>query len=392
MADNCLDVIFRSIREEFDRRYNITDPDAIDPDIIAFQKAIHALQCPVTALVVHLPNNISFWGGIECDSVSYIRLDLETPGHATWDFLGEFTTEQILANPSIAKSLLSQEPSSDYLQVLANGQTIGASDRAPDWLMIGIGGDVRTRQTIDTWFLMETLMMDFQPRIVSRAGTKLEFDKVYALQQPPTRSAAQLLSTDIHGDAIVPTVVEDDFQALTEQAKLAGEAQLIPKVPKGVSDTFEIARQLYTYACFHHWLSTAAHHYLFLAIEAAVKYRWCATLPNPVTVTNKAGVTTTLQKPHHQDFFHLREKYNNDKAWDYHNILVNGQRFEPSAEKLVDELGKLKLLTKWQQRRLKAGIRLRNHFSHREMGIIFPAGADRFLDIARDLNYLFHGP
>src|SRR5437870_564649 len=132
MGQACLDVIFRSLREEFDRRYNISDPDAEHPDTVAFQKAVHALQCPVSAIVVHLPKKITFWGGTECDVVSYVRLDLETPGNASWHFVGEFKSDQILSDPSIAKSFLQQEPDPDYLLCLSNGTTMGASDRSPD--------------------------------------------------------------------------------------------------------------------------------------------------------------------------------------------------------------------------------------------------------------------
>src|SRR5262245_12594929 len=106
MSQAYLDVIFRSIKEEFDKRYNITDPDDTDPDTIAFQKAVHALNCPVTALIVRLPKKISYWGGIECEMVSYVRLDLESPSSPSWNFLGEYKSDEFLANPNLAKALL----------------------------------------------------------------------------------------------------------------------------------------------------------------------------------------------------------------------------------------------------------------------------------------------
>lgn len=390
MNHPCLEVIFQSLREEFDRQYDIKDPGKEDPDRIAFQKAVYGLRCPVSALVVHLPGKVTFWGGAEGDVVSYVRLDLETPGTANWTFLGEASSDEVLSNLAIARSLLLKDPDSDYLEALAKGTTMGASDHSPDWLMIAVAGDIRTCSNIDAWLAIETFMVDFQPRLVSRAGTKLEFEKVYSLMPGAPQTAAQLLTSNRLGTPIVPNVSPEDFDALTRHAEAINGALLIPKVPEEVAKTFEMARQLYIYSCFHHWLSTAAHHYLFLAIEAAVKHRWCATLTNPVIVTSKKGATISLHRPHHQDFFEIRAKHNNDKDWDYRNIKVNGRCFEPSTEKLIDALGEAGLLSKWQQRRLKGGVRLRNHFSHRESGILIPVGADRFIDIARDLNYLFH--
>jgi hypothetical protein len=385
-----LDMIFRCIREEFDRQYRINDPEDTDPDTVAFQKAVHGMRCPVTALVVRLPKRISFWSNIECDRVSYVRLDLEKQGISGWEFLGEFASDDILKRRDLANALLLQEPSPEYLESLANGTTGGASERSPEWLMLGVAGDIREVSTVDAWLAVETLMFDFQDGIVRRAGTKLDFHRDYHLHPPPLPSLEKLLQTHEMGRTIVPKVDPADFKPLLERAERVNSILLIPKVPHEVAITFEIARQLHVYSSFQHLLGTAAHHYLFLAIEAAVKHRWTATLPDPVEVTNKVGGKILLSKPRHQECFEIQAKQNGDKAWHFGKLKVNGRAFIPKIDDLVDELCSARLLSKWQQRRLKAGIRMRNHFSHREFSIIMPAGEDRFRDIAKDINHLFH--
>lgn len=382
--------IFDSIRKEFDRRYQIKDPDATDPDTIAFQKAVHSLCCPVSGLVMRLPSAIRFWQTDNCDVVSFIRLDLEKQGTQGWEFLGEHSAQRLVGQREELRALFLSDPDLDTVQSLTSGTLLGTSNRTPDWIMWAIPGDIRTAPQLDAYLIIEALMFDYQERIVSRAKTKLDFEKHYGLTPPSPRSALEILTAHSLGGFDPARLDTSAFEPLVARARSVDSILLIPKVPTEVSTTFEIARELYIYSAFHHWLGTPACHYLYLALEAAIKHRWCATLKKPILVTNKKGAQVTLVKPRHQDFFELKAKNGGEKAWGHRNILVNGRKFTSSTEGLVDDLLNLGILSKWQLMRLKSGLRLRNIYSHREFSTIFPAGIDRIREVGRDLNLLFH--
>src|SRR5262245_57615193 len=72
--------IFSCIATEFGRRYQIKDREATDPNILAFERAVHSLKCRVAGLLVRYPNRVRLWGTVESDLVSYIRFDFEKQG------------------------------------------------------------------------------------------------------------------------------------------------------------------------------------------------------------------------------------------------------------------------------------------------------------------------
>ena len=386
-----IDGIFGSIRSEFARRYPAIDPDTSHPDFVAFRNAITTFICPIKVFISQLPEPKAYWGGPECDYVSYIRFDLEKLGSRGFAFAGRHLSSSLAEH--FLSGFIGQCANNEFVESMRDGTSIAANDSDPDWLMVTIGGDVTIDQSrVGDWAL-ERIVWDYQDRLILKSGNKIDFNAAYSILPSPPKAITDLLFGNWIG-LNKPTIQLDSraFRVVEETGAQLDQFQLIPKVPGEVSITLEISKQLEMFSRFHHWIGTPATHYAYLAVEAAILHRWRALLPDPVIVKSKNGKQNTLSKPGHQAFFALAA--NNPpaeaKSWHYRNILVNGRRFPHKIEMVLDDLLEAKVITKWHRKRLLNVYSLRNHYSHREFSTIYSQGMEAIKGATWDINMLFH--
>ena len=127
--------------------------------------------------------------------------------------------------------------------------------------------------------------------------------------------------------------------------------------------------------------------YAALAIEAAIKARWTASLPHSVVLSS--GVKTKdMSFPSHSKIFDfcVREKWSRQKT------LVNGgSSFPASSTMLLDWLEREQVVTKWERRGLRIGLNERNvTLSHVEHSSTDIPSSDKLRFAARLINRLFH--
>jgi hypothetical protein len=139
---------------------------------------------------------------------------------------------------------------------------------------------------------------------------------------------------------------------------------------------------------FEHGFFTVSEHYAHLAIEAAVRHRWIAALPERIVVEHVVKHKTDRCEMPKQMYDRLRENFVGRK-WHLRDVKVEGRPFPASQKDLAKDLWERKIITKWQQRWLGNASRLRNSFSHREFATVVWPSPTALKVAAEYINYMF---
>ncbi|SRR6266567_3651696 len=162
--------------------------------------------------------------------------------------------------------------------------------------------------------------------------------------------------------------------------------QLIPKVPDDVRVTFRRAKDAYIFGYFRCDFFTVAVHYASLALEAAVKARWSAVLPQKVAISC-GNDRVEVHFPSHTKILQVCRK----NGWWRGRVLVDGQPFPSSMNALLNWLEGERIVTKWEREGLRRGLNMRNALSHVEHSSTGTPSSDKLRFVAGLVNKLFHG-
>ncbi len=172
---------------------------------------------------------------------------------------------------------------------------------------------------------------------------------------------------------------------IEERQKSVCGIQLIPKVPEDVRLTFRRAKDAYILGYFRYDFFTVAVHYASLALEAAIKARWSASLPQKVAIACGSD-RVEMHFPSHTKISDLFRR----NAWRGRTVLVDSLRFPLSTNALLDWLEREKIVTKWERKGLGIGLRMRNELSHVEHSTTDIPSSDKLQFVAGLVNKLFH--
>jgi len=174
----------------------------------------------------------------------------------------------------------------------------------------------------------------------------------------------------------------------TLQRRIAN-IQLIPLVPEEVQTVFKRAKKLFIFGFFEYEFFTISQHYVFLALEAAVKHRYIKSLGSEIVLTDKKD--PNLKKKINSLTFHFIESFFMKKRGRNRNtLLVNGKPFPYTGKKLIDWLETNHLIRKWEKKSYETGLLLRHSYSHLERPSIMVPDSTMLERIAEQINYLFH--
>jgi hypothetical protein len=244
--------------------------------------------------------------------------------------------------------------------------------------------DIRERPTDYGKYLAHELFMSHADGLIARFKKEIDFNAVYNLEGDPTLSLEEWTKMD----SITACFVKlEDSKPLTfeERQAAVSDIQLIPKVPKDVQLAFRRAKDLYISGYFRYDFFTVAVHYASLALEAAIKARWSASLPQKVTVSCGSD-KVEMHFPSHTKIFGLCLK----GRWRGKDVRVDGQPFPFSSEALLDWLERKKFVTKWERKRLRNGLNMRNALSHVEHSSTDIPSSEKLRFAATLINKLFH--
>jgi len=244
--------------------------------------------------------------------------------------------------------------------------------------------DIRKFPTEYGRYLAHNLFMSHTEGLIRRFKKEHDFNALYGLTEDPVLQLEEWTKID-PTTALFVKLSDGKPLTIEERQKSVCGIQLIPKVPEDVRLTFRRAKDAYILGYFRYDFFTVAVHYAALALEAAIKARWSASLPQKVDITCGSD-QVEMHFPSHTKISGL---YRRNK-WRGRTVFVDGQRFPLSMDSLLDWLEREKIVTKWERKGLGIGLSMRNELSHVEHSTTDIPSPDKLRFVAGLVNKLFH--
>lgn len=217
---------------------------------------------------------------------------------------------------------------------------------------------------------------------------RVDFNAKYSLPPDPVLSAPELLRLNFASDA---PATDNRLRQMTlmERQRTVGDVQLIPQVPCGVREIIRRAKKLYIYGFFEYSFFTVAEHYIYAAMEAALRARWGLSLERPAKLTYQKNGTredAAMERPGYGAI----DWYCETHGWKLGKLLVNGRPFPRTADMLLKWLRDDAVISDWQQVQFKkAYLPMRNRYSHLEDCPTTQGSASALRRAVEQINILF---
>lgn len=379
------------IRDDFKHQHPFEDDGDVSPDVIALRDAFHAFPFATDILLIDAG---------EARAAGHYANIFAEPEPFTgpiWTLIaqhvGETSTKEIKFHGTRALADLD-----NYLTLLE--ENFGLDDRYRESIMnLSFSGcwaldcsemvdfvpfDIRQHPNYYARYLSHLLRTQCAEGLIERFKKETDYKSLYRLTKDPILSLEELTKIDDRTACFV-TLFGGHPPSIEQRQEDVAAIQLIPNVPKDVRETFQRAKDIYIFGYFKYEFFTVSVHYASLALEAAVKARWTASLPNKVSISHGKN-KVELDFPSHTKILNLCRK----NRW-YRAVLVNRQRFPFSSEALLDWLVGEKIVTNWEKKRLRDGLDMRNELSHTEHSSTDSPSPDKLWFIANLINKMFHG-
>jgi hypothetical protein len=213
--------------------------------------------------------------------------------------------------------------------------------------------------------------------------TGFDFNAKYKLRPDPILSEPQLLTIN---DVIGCFFRGDRSQMIKKAQQDVASIKPIQQVPPEIGRLIHAAKRLYVFGLFEYEFFTIAHHYAYLAVEAALYHRWSAEQSKPFLLTH-GSEKLTVHDSGRGSIVYICE----NKGWDKVNLRLNGKRFPFTNAALVRQLKGTAVITEWQYNHLQYWLRQRNSHSHREFGPLEMPDPGVIKDAVEIINTLFDG-
>lgn len=399
MKDGWEAVVLRSferVKDRLNAAWRAEADGSGPPERMAMKAAIQRLRPEI--FVIILPLDRTKVPGAADDVRSVLIYDFSRQGPACVRFLGKAETDT-----SVFRHVLVEQLGSRYgEQVLRD-----------------LDGDPRVTgrfDTEDTQKTVQVLLYDVrrnQDRLesdiylhlsswldwtVERPDPLAEYGKRYGLTPEEVPSEEALMRPDPRTssfgrwreDGIHPLTLRDLAEAISKMV-------LIPAVPDEVRTTLQRAKDLYVQAYFKYDFFTIATLLAWMALEAALRHRWCQTLRLPIRLEltpgkrgKKPRITLRLDRAEYRRM----EEFCFDSHRSPRELRVNGRPFPSSMRDLLDCLVNEGVLTRWEQKLCETAWHLRNSLAHPEQPPVYlPSNALVAIRTAAEMiNSLFDRP
>lgn len=389
--DDTFGIVSSYVREAFHRSFPPFKDDEVSPDIVALRDAFYAFPVPTDVLLIDSGKVQPVEPRLYLDTKeeegpiwTLIAHHVgETPGRGI-TFHGTRPQAELDAYCSLLKERFAFSDDDGSLEIIRNLQSTGFRDYQTLDIVDFIPFDIRERPEVYARHFAESLLMDNSEMLIPRFKKEIDYNAVYGLQQDPILSLEDWTKID-PTTAMFVNLMDGKPPTFQERQGAVCDIQLIPKVPRDIQLTFQRAKDIYVSGYFRYDFYTVAVHYAALAIEAAIKARWTAGLPQNVTLAC-GGKTKDMTFPSHTKIFECLMK----EKWDRNKTLVEGKPFPASAEKLLDWLEQERIVTKWERGRVRIGLNMRNALSHVEHSSTDIPSSSELRFAARLINTLFH--
>lgn len=390
--ESALSLVQGYLREEFHRLHPFKDDGDVSPSIIALRDAVHAFPFAVDVLLIdigsakpvpHIASNFMDANACPGSIWTLIAHYLDDPLRKRITFYGTRALADLESfAPLLAESFgIDDEHSLKSIRELnySGYWTLDAS-----MIVDLVPYDVRSQAASYARYLFYNILGQQAEALIGRFERKIDFNAIYGLESDPILSLEELTKIDSMTACFVK-LTDGSPPSIEERQEDVRHIQLIPKVPEDVRLTFRRAKIAYVYGYFQYDLFTIAVHYAALALEAAIKARWSASLPPKVTVSC-VDAKIEMQFPSHTKISRLCR----NNRWRGRPLLIEGQRFPSSMNALLDWLQNERIVGKWEREGLKVFLDMRNAFSHLEQSSTDMPSPDKLQFVADLINKLFH--
>jgi len=387
-----LTVVSSYVREVFHRSFPpFKDDGDVSPTIVALRDAFYAFPVPTDVLLIDsgkvqpveprlFLDNIEEGGPIWTLIAHHAG---EAPGRGI-TFHGTRPLAELDTYCSLLKERFAFRDDDGSLEIIRSLKNTGFRDHQSLDIVDFIPFDIRERPEAYAKYFGELLLMDSSEMLILKFKKEIEYNAVYGLQTDPILSLEDWTKIDPR-TAMFVNLSDGKPPTFQDRQEAVCDIQLIPKVPEDIQLTFQRAKDIYVTGYFRYDFYTVAVHYAALAIEAAIKARWTASLRQNVTLSfgNK---TNDMAFPSHTKILHFCKR----EKWDRNKTLVDGKPFPVSMTMLLDWLERERIVTKWERRGLTIGLNERNALSHVEHSSTDIPSSNKLRFAARLINTLFH--
>jgi hypothetical protein len=386
--------IATGLKQAFTKYHPFEDDGDVSPRVLSWRDAIHDFPHPTDVLVVEIGSAENLRG--EGTEYTLLRFQLGISRKAEIFGHGRVKLEDLPAKLTLLQERFGLDGVD--LEPLMGLRLIGAQDPEQKAIIHYVPYNISHHIEQYSEELFEYLMShaSLLEALYSRV---LDFTALYGLQPDPIIPFEELLNGDPLSKLFAD--VEHSYPTRREQEELA-KIVLISCVPDSVRETFDIAKQMYILAYFKYSLFTAASHYAYLALEAAVYARWSATLPPKVLLKSRRRkrieligkgkatsqeISEEMSQPTHSKILRWCGAHNCYPA----ETTVDGVRLPISGEMVLNQLVRHRLVTHWEKDRLlRWAFAMRNSLSHREDAPILMPEPGTLERVAYEINVLFH--
>lgn len=378
------------MRDEFKRRHPFDDDGDVSPDIVALRDAFRTFPVATDVLLIDAG-------------------EVRTAGHYANIFMGperftgpiwtliaqhmsDTSTKEIKFHGVIALAglekylvLLSDNFGLDdrYLTSIMNLSFSGCWTMDCSELVDFVPFDIRQHPEYFARYLSHLLLTGRAEGLIERFKKEIDYNELYGLHRDAILPLEELIKIDDRTACFVK-LYGGQVPTIEERQGDVADIQLIPNVPADVRETFQRAKDAYIFGYFRYEFFTISVHYASLALEAAVKARWSAGLQSKVSISCGED-KSELHFPSHTRILNLCRT----NRW-HRGVLVEGRKFPFSSKALLDWLVDQKVVTRWEMKRLKIGLDMRNELSHTEHSSTDSPSPDKLKFVADLINKIFH--
>lgn len=378
--------VFRKVKDIFNRSYPITDEEA-SSQLVALRIAIFSLPCAIKVLEVRVDTDKH--KQIKDEICHLIGYDFSVLGKVSVEYLGiiEASEKEKLVNILFKEYGFERKVAEDFAESFSHElRTIGVFDPSkPDlYLQFTLYNILKNVDEYATELFM-ILMLEFTPFVGRFRKDEIDWNSEYDLKSDQILPMSEIIRKDPIMDAFVGLRTIEDVQ------KAISDIQLIPAVPEQVKRVFTRAKELFIFGYFRYSFFTISNHYVFLALESAIKHRYIQSLGEKAILTDKKrkDLRFEITSPSYQlvwDFC----RNNKRQGWSARGLNVNDEPFPWNSSLLLDWLVEKRILRKWEKEMFREGIYLRDSLSHLEQASIFAPNSGTLERVADDINKLFY--
>jgi hypothetical protein len=376
----------------FKQQFPFKDNGEVHPSTIALRDAFHSFPVSADALLIDATH-------IQIDPPPRLFLETDKYKGPIWTLIAhhvaqlpskQFTYHGIHAMEDLRSyfPLLVERFALDdenyYENSIRNLSFTGCSTLDSLEIVDFILFDIREHPAIYGKYLADSLFMDHRQGLINQFKKEIDFNALYGLKPDPVLPLEEWTRIDSR-TALFVNMWDGKPPAFEERQSAVCDIKLIPKVTGDIQITFQRAKDAYVLGYFRYDFFTVALHYASLALEAAIKARWTASLPPKVVLTH--GIDQIeMSFPSHTKISDLRRT----KKWDLRKVRIDGEPFPCSTRMLLNWLEDGKIVSVWERKCLKNGLELRNELSHVERSSTNTPASDDLRFLANQINSLFH--